>query len=1298
MSTEIKNTLFSFVTMRAPELSNENEKEKRFVFRAVNVKKGDFDTAVEERPVDKSKWEAMQLASMSFTAFDEETDVSDLNPDLFRFAVWIARNSANYDKEALDSWLALVTKLDADSDSYAKLWDNLFYQVITQKDFYIKEAIIQVLVANNFIEHFKDKPEVIKDLMNATVVLPKSLFGDIDGASGVAGKKAKEEEYKPSYPDAEMAKTQRKAYGTIYIERYKNLSKEILGVEKKYRKQYDIEYRARKEDYDLKNKTLWDDYTREVEEAKKSFCTVRNPEIPYDPNNPCEKPKYIAEPELDAFEFTFQDELDIPFLQKHLTPMSFDMLMEIVGLGKDNERAKKLGESLDGTITSYDTFSDIIQLTEELLGQQKKVISDSTSLKTPNYFSYGGVLVPMTSRTTSPFFFNLCYKTLTAGYVNFDLTFDVPDNSWQVANFYCTAKFSDATSNTNGSPNPFPVIPVNQSVSITNIFNDGISPANFTKLTSLEGNITFSNGCVKTFLIEGGFDSATCVKGPLRGDCNSDSGSTIGSSDNTTLFIPSGHGFKQLGIADYKVVEQTVHCYVEGEVAHIENVMARERREKSTRRLTRTEDTLTEKSEQERESITDTATTERYEMQNEVSKLIQQSMDLNAATQFNVKGARWDLSATAGFATHSTREQNTRQAITNAKEIVQKATERLTNKITEERIKKIVEEFEESNIHEFDNRKGDRHVVGVYRWVDKIYKNQVVNYGKRLMFEFMIPEPAKLHKLGMKGAYDFTPSGILTEPIDPRTYTADGMNLSDYSKITEETVEKWAGMYNVEFEPKPLDEIYVGKTIAIEKTTDDESVSKSDSIKIDSRYRAVGGKVLIAGNYDGDHGDRHNISALFGNGSYDIASSSSVSNPGPNQQTTPGVYIRYGIRGVVDSGNYQPLSGFKDEVPISLQYYNYHTGSVSYSIKCELTSEARMKWQQETFKAIIDGYEEALAAYNDKLAEEKEKATANADTNPAFFRQMMNVVLRKNCISYLIDQSTSAMRTYGKDMTNGGASFGSYEVKVDSNLDDYGAFVKFMEQAFEWDIMSYYFYPFYWANRTEWQKMYQYNESDDPLFRSFMQSGMARAIVTVRPGFEKAVRFYLQTGKIWNGGEVPVIDDKLFLAIIEELAEPEGKKEGLAWATRVPTSLTILQANSIGLEVEKALPCNCEDLRDFENPEDVPCGDNFLLNNSQINGATGTAKLFGKITGNDGLISRVMLKTLAGLVQDVTLTNEDGEWELKNIPAGSYDLLLDATNVFPEDEYTVISGEKNQTVTLLENQEMEVDLKIEKIV
>ena len=38
-----------------------------------------------------------------------------------------------------------------------------------------------------------------------------------------------------------------------------------------------------------------------------------------------------------------------------------------------------------------------------------------------------------------------------------------------------------------------------------------------------------------------------------------------------------------------------------------------------------------------------------------------------------------------------------------------------------------------------------RNLTGVYRWVDKYYEAQIYNYGKRMMFEFIIPEPAAFY-------------------------------------------------------------------------------------------------------------------------------------------------------------------------------------------------------------------------------------------------------------------------------------------------------------------------------------------------------------------------------------------------------------------------------------------------------------------------------------------------------------------------------------------------------------------------
>ena len=120
----------------------------------------------------------------------------------------------------------------------------------------------------------------------------------------------------------------------------------------------------------------------------------------------------------------------------------------------------------------------------------------------------------------------------------------------------------------------------------------------------------------------------------------------------------------------------------------------------------------------------------------------------------------------------------------------------------------------------------------------------------------------------------------------------------------------------------------------------------------------------------------------------------------------------------------------------------------------------------------------------------------------------------------------------------------------DVALDEYAAKVKFLEQAFEWDLMSYNFYPFYWAYKEKWLQLYNVDESDDAIFRAFLQSGMARVILTIRPGFEEAVNWFMATGQVWNGGQVPTMDDELFISIVDELRETEGEVEE-TWETRV---------------------------------------------------------------------------------------------------------------------------------------------------
>ena len=108
-------------------------------------------------------------------------------------------------------------------------------------------------------------------------------------------------------------------------------------------------------------------------------------------------------------------------------------------------------------------------------------------------------------------------------------------------------------------------------------------------------------------------------------------------------------------------------------------------------------------------------------------------------------------------------------------------------------------------------------------------------------------------------------------------------------------------------------------------------------------------------------------------------------------------------------------------------------------------------------------------------------------------------------------------------------------------------------------------------------------EAADPIFQAFLQSGMARTVVPVRPGFEDAVNWYMTTGEIWNGqGLVVDQDDDLYVSVAEEMMTIEGGVED-TWETRLPTALTILQADSIGLDVQ-GLPCNPECIPEGNNP------------------------------------------------------------------------------------------------------------------
>lgn len=1197
-------TLFRFAAMRNPELSDPKNKERRFIFRSKQAKASSkIDPLVNSTTSLQAVFKNPGAIS-GFTIHSEDS-LKTLYLKFYDFAVWVARNKSTATKEEFDKQIALCKTFGALTIDHV-LWDNLTYQVVTQKDFYAKELIMQLLHLAHILENYDQSEEAFEDMKKAKVVLPKELFKVSSADSN--GTSTSSVSQKVMFDDKAM----KFAEATLMLKENENLTNSLLKLEKAYKKSYDKTYKETYTQYEKEVKPIIESVRKDSVEADRKKSILEN-RINYLTQLSVANPeKFYANSELDMELHRIKDEImkiTIPYAEMPEFDFQFETPeIDAVQLGRAlKSQDQNALNRLFGTATLTDAVAEITSFEElnQHITQNNQILQqtvlNNTVLNQQVSATVGGVVIPVNNNFATAGYIPFSVKTYARSSTEWSLILALDSNIEIASAKYKTLVKDVELSSTSlsslggGSYLLFdlPRIPVSKTSGIEEFLlegeftsKDGITYRFNVKLVIDPDNL---DRITKQYTFRGA-DGCMPVDPPKPETPENPENPPYNPSE-TSSFIPSGFGMKNIGVADYLKVEQSTYCYVEGDVAHIENIMAREYKERSTRRLKRSESQTTKSTESEKEKLTDTTTTERHEMQSEISKILQESKDFSAqagvTANWKIGDAGFGAYANASYATHNSKEESNRQAVTEAKDITARALDRIVTKVKEERIDKVLEEYEENNKHGFDNTKGSNHVVGVYRWVDKVVKNQIYNYGKRMMFEFMIPEPAKLHTLGIKMIDE---AEKLVKPVDPRESLVH--KLENFSSLEDEIKLKyWLSKFNIEvdfldnqiIESYAFSEKGMGHTTASNDGYGRWSGTFSKEIKLREGYQL---KYLTGTVQTG----RLHCPDFYLPGSFDLSVCGQLNS----------VHYTDSIANI----NMQFIGNeIRENISIALRSWDVETISGSLVATCTLTQQTKNSWLQSTFNKILEAYQVEMDKYNQALAEAKALGVQIKGSNPGFYRKIENTILRRNCISYMINQDPTAALTFGKNKyyntNNATESFTTTEIKLDSGLDQYAAFVKFMEQAFEWDIMSYYFYPYYWGNREKWAAMYQFDDND-PTFRAFMQSGMARVIVTVRPGFEEAVRHFLATGQIWNGGEVPVIDDPLFLSIVDEMRSALGKKQGEPWREKIPTSLTILQADSIGLKVEKALPCNCEPGVKFDDQLGEMCSTNFALNNNQI--------------------------------------------------------------------------------------------------
>lgn len=467
------------------------------------------------------------------------------------------------------------------------------------------------------------------------------------------------------------------------------VKKELQKLEKKQRVEVQKNLSEAQTAYQRQIKPILDKYSKDYSDAKFKLETLAQTNKDTNVNL-----INIPYPDLPEFQFKIPIEIDAVSMQAKLSDTSNQKLKEIIDWSD---------------VTSFQEIYDTI---DSIIATANKTIVENVPTST-QYASFGDMVFPVSKGTDTTLTFIICSQTIRPNWFAITININTSDSVYDMSYY---VKLQDGTS----SPvqNTF-TDATNATLALYNFFGpEGLNqnPNNPVVGFHAEFKLTTDNKVysidVSDFKLT---DLYTCSK-PYH--------LSLKDSNITNDVAPKGFGFRQVGIADYKKVVTEICGYHAGEVAHIENIMAGETREKVTTKTHISEVTDVQSQEIETEKLSDTTSTERFEMQTEIAKMQQEQTAYDAHANIHSDlTPNTTLDAGANFATNTTKEESNRQAVTQAKEQTQRAMERIVSRIKTSKMVKVTDEFVEANSHIFDNRGSKDNISGVYRFINAVYKN-----------------------------------------------------------------------------------------------------------------------------------------------------------------------------------------------------------------------------------------------------------------------------------------------------------------------------------------------------------------------------------------------------------------------------------------------------------------------------------------------------------------------------------------------------------------------------------------------
>jgi len=602
-----------------------------------------------------------------------------------------------------------------------------------------------------------------------------------------------------------------------------------------------------------------------------------------------------------------------------------------------------------------------------------------------------------------------------------------------------------------------------------------------------------------------------------------------------------GGWIEPCSIGDLQMVRQRLLRYVPGEIAAIENLMRGERKDISRRRTRRQLDVSLAQTLDEQVSD-DSAVDTRDDLHAETIRTIAEKTTNKTYTNLTTSYGPPTLAIVNGGPVTTTVQQgpNSDDETRFAREVLNKTVNRISRSVGNLRGSSVMHETAETITSTIDNSAGAGSRIYVLRWVNKVYEARVVNYGRRLMVEFVLSAPA--------AAYfrEVTP-GERVAFGPPRSLEEQG--IDSFKRITPENYARLAAEYrSTAISPPPEARRDVSALLGEGESTLVAVPPGYQPQIATARALAAPGVTwpLVMVGIKTLESPYTPVVIPFGSGHSLVIAVGTAQTVASPQAEKPVVPVPVPVP-VPDPA--PALTPIPTPTPAPTPAPAPAPVRVNVIVKCVPTTSAMDEWRIKTYNALLEA-RQALCARGDGLdlpaARERSALAARRVERRALRRGCLDV-LQRRCAELTGDLDPSAPTFAGGTLAGPGR-------------------VQFIDDLFEWDEMNIQFY------RQEDGAHYPLAVDDDgealsPL-AAFQAADLARVLVPARPRKALSVLYLLSSGQLWQAGDDSVPVEAHDVATVNALKSSETAHDGAQcvgqpWEILVPTAMQVIDGVSL---------------------------------------------------------------------------------------------------------------------------------------